>query len=129
MTNKFILNNHKYKNLAYLIVNRSSSNIFVTLTDLNKQVIICKSSGQCSLNNTKKNKKAPQILENIIDQLIDKIELYQLKYFHIILKVRFSSHIVILIKELVDRGYNIIQLNNNLKIGHNGMRGRKLRRI
>ena len=60
-------NNKIYKNLAILMINRSHSNIFITLTDLKKKVIICKSSGGCSVSNLKKHKKSPQIIENIIE--------------------------------------------------------------
>ena len=122
-------NNKIYKNLAILMINRSHSNIFITLTDLKKKVIICKSSGGCSVSNFKKHKKSPQIIENIIESLSFYFELYKIKNFYIILKVRFSSHIVILVKELTDRGYNIKRYFNQIKIAHNGTRGRKPRRI
>lgn len=129
MNKKFIISNKIIKNTANIIINRSFSNIFITVTDLRKRVIICKSSGASGVGFLKKSKKSPQAIENIINALVPFFELYQLKNFNLILKVRFSSHIVILVKELTTRGYNIVKFLNRCKIAHNGMRGRKLRRI
>jgi len=56
MKKKFVFENKNYKNLAILIINRSHSNIFITFTDLNKRVVICKSAGGCSESNLKKKK-------------------------------------------------------------------------
>ena len=129
MKKKFVFKNKNYKNLAILIINRSHSNIFITLTDLNKSVVICKSAGGCSESNLKKKKKSPQIIENLIENLNYYFELHKIQNFFIVLKVRFSGHIVILVKELFDRGYNIKRYYQRIKIAHNGCRGRKLRRI
>ena len=117
------------KNTANLVINKSFSNIFITVTDLNKRVIICKSSGACGVGHSKKMKKAPQSIENIIKHLVPIFEQYKLKYFNLILKIKFSNHLIILIKELYSNGYKIVKFINKIKIAHNGMRGRKLRRI
>jgi len=129
MKDKFIFNNTKNNNLAYLVFNKSFSNLFITLLDLNKRVVICKTSGECCGSNLKKTKKSSQSIENIIERLVYYFELHQIQNFHIILKVKFTSHIVVLVKELMDRGYNIRQFSSQLVIAHNGLRGRKLRRI
>lgn len=126
---KFIFSNKKFNNLANLIVNKSYSNVFITLTDLRNKVIVCKSSGSCGVGTSKKSKKSPQAVENIVKALISFFELHGLKYFNIILKKRFSSHVVILVKELSDKGYKLISFLNRYKVSHNGMRGRKIRRI
>src|ERR1700679_1912303 len=120
------------KNLNYganIIVNRSFSNIFLSVTDLKNKVVICKSAGASGVGNLKKSKKSPQAIENIVNALVPFFELYKLKNFNIILKVKFSSHVIILVKELDNRGYNIVKFVNRCKVGPNGMRGRKLRRI
>jgi ribosomal protein S11 len=129
MNKIFIFNNKNLKNVANIIVNRSFSNIFITITDLKQRVVICKSSGSSGVGHLKKSKKSPQAIENIVNALIPYFELYKIQNFNIILKVRFSSHVILLVKELHDRGYNIIQFMTRLKVGHNGMRGRKLRRV
>ena|ERR1700677_2263798 len=129
MNKIFKFSNKSLKNAAHIFINRSFSNIFITVTDLRKKVVICKSSGSSGVGHLKKNKKSPQAIENIVNALIPYFELYQIKNFDIILKVKFSSHVILLVKELHDRGYNIIKFTTRLKVGHNGMRGRKLRRI
>jgi ribosomal protein S11 len=129
MNKIFKFYNKSLKNAAHIFINRSFSNIFITVTDLRKKVVICKSSGSSGVGHLKKNKKSPQAIENIVNALIPYFELYQIKNFDIILKVKFSSHVILLVKELHDRGYNIIKFTTRLKVGHNGMRGRKLRRI
>ena len=129
MNKKFYFFSKTLKNAANITINRSFSNIFITITDLRKKVVICKSSGSSGVGNLKKSKKSPQAIENIINALVPYFELYKIRNFNIILKVRFSSHVILLVKELHDRGYNIIKFMTRLKVGHNGMRGRKLRRI
>jgi len=129
MNKSFIFSNKNLKNAAHIFINRSFSNIFITVTDLRKNVVICKSSGSSGVGHLKKSKKSPQAIENIVNALIPYIELYKIKNFDIILKVKFSSHVILLVKELHDRGFNIIKFTTRLKVGHNGMRGRKLRRI
>ena len=115
--------------LAYLVFNRSFSNIFITLLDLNFKVIKCISSGICDVGSQKKIKKAAQTVENIIETFLNIFELYNIKLFNIILKVKFSGHVVLLVKELTDRGFFIKRFINRIKIAHNGMRGKKLRRV
>ena len=122
-------NNFFFNKVGNLVVNRSHSNIFITLLDKNNKVVICKSSGACDVGNSKKKKKSPQALENIVSKLINYFEMYNIKGLNIILKVKFSSHIVILVKELTDRGIKILKFINRQRVGHNGMRGRKIRRI
>jgi ribosomal protein S11 len=129
MNKNFIFNHKNLNYTANIIFNRSFSNIFLTLTDLKKDVVICKSSGSSGVGHLKKSKKSPQAIENIVNALIPYFELYKLKNFNIILKVKFSSHLIILVKELQNHGFNILKFVNQCKVGHNGMRGRKLRRI
>jgi|SRR5579884_2113430 len=129
MNKVFFFSDKNSTNIANLVVNRSFSNIFLTVTDLKNKVVICKSSGSSGVGPLKKSKKSPQAVENIVSALVPYLEIYKIKNLIIILKVRFSNHIVILVKELFDRGYNIVKFLNKNKIAHNGMRGRKLRRI
>jgi ribosomal protein S11 len=129
MNKKFFFFSKTLNYAANILVNRSFSNIFLTVTDLKNKVVICKSAGACGVGNLKKSKKSPQAIENIVNALVPYFELYKLQNFNIILKVKFSSHVVILVKELDNRGYNIVKFVNRCKVGHNGMRGRKLRRI
>lgn len=42
--------------LAFLIFNKTHSNVFITLTDYSMKVIICKTSGACNVGPAKKKK-------------------------------------------------------------------------
>jgi len=41
------------------------SNIFLTLLDSNKKLIICKTGGSCVVSNSKKRKKASEALQGL----------------------------------------------------------------
>lgn len=123
--NKFLIINKT----GNIVINRSHSNIFLTLLDIKLKVIICKSSGTSDVGDSKKKKKSPQAIENIISDLIPFFLKYNITRVNIILKVKFSSHVVILVKELMDNGIDIIKFISRQRVGHNGMRGRKIRRI
>ena len=115
--------------LAFLIFNKTHSNVFITLTDYNMKVIICKTSGMCGVGSTKKKKNSPQAVESIVKELSHFFKIYQIKILDIILRFRVTSHTLILVKELSALGIVIRCFLQRLRIGHNGMRGRKLRRI
>jgi ribosomal protein S11 len=115
--------------LAFLVFNKTHSNVFVTLTDYKMKVIICKTSGNCNVGSTKKKKNAAQAVESIVKELSYFLKLYNIKTLDIILRFRVTSHTLILVKELSALGINIRKFLQRLRIGHNGMRGRKLRRI
>jgi ribosomal protein S11 len=115
--------------LAFLILNKTHSNIFITLTDYKMKVIICKTSGASNVGFTKKKKSAPQAVERIVKELAFFFKIYGIKFLDIILRFKVTSHTLILVKELSSLGVGIRRFLQRLRIGHNGMRGRKLRRI
>lgn len=80
LQNHFIFSNPglDLKNTAFIHIRRTYSNIFVTLTDLNANVIVCKSSGSSGIIRSKRRKKAPQALENIVNALMPYLKLYEL---------------------------------------------------
>jgi ribosomal protein S11 len=114
---------------AYLILNRVHSNIFITLMDYKKKVIICKTSGMCAVGASKKKKNAPHAVENIVKELSPFFKAYGIKVVDIILRSRITSHMLIFVKELFDLGIEIRQFLQRLLLSHNGLRGRKLRRV
>jgi ribosomal protein S11 len=114
---------------ANLVLNKSASNIFLTFSDLQNKVIRCQTAGMSQVGSTKKKKKSPQSIENIVKMLHIFFIKYKIEYFNIVLKTKFSAHIPLLLKELLIRKYKIACIINKRKIAHNGMRGRKMRRI
>jgi len=117
------------RRIAFLIFNKTHSNVFVTLVDYKMKVIVCKNSGACNVGSTKKKKRAPQAVESIVKELSYFFKIYQIKVLDIIFRFRVTSHTLILVKELSSLGIVIRRFMQRLRIGHNGMRGRKLRRI
>ena len=115
--------------VAFIVLNRRHSNIFVTLTDYKMKVIICKTSGSCHVGSTKKRKSSPQAVENIVKELNHFFKVYNIKVLDIVLRFRVTSHTLILVKELSGSGVRIRRLLQRLRLAHNGMRGRKLRRV
>ncbi len=105
------------------------SNLFLTLTDLNKKVVICKTSGSSVVGNSKKKKIAPQATENLVLSLVPFFKLYRLKRARLFIVSRISVHLYLLLRELNIRGIKIIWFHRYIKFPHNGMRGRKVRRI
>jgi hypothetical protein len=69
----------KFKKKAILIMKRLQSNTKVTLLDMKKKVVICKSSGTEHVGYNKKVKKAPQTLEKIIRGLLPFLRLYRIR--------------------------------------------------
>jgi len=116
------------ENGAYLYLNIKYSNIFITLCDKKKRVIICKTAGMTAVNNRRKPKVAPQAIENIVRSLKTYFEFYKIVCVRVILKVKPSAHLYILVKELTLMDINILSFTVSCRVPHNGMRGRKMKR-
>lgn len=115
---------------AKIYLRKTWSNIFLTLTDLKNKVIICKTSGNCKISDSKRRKKIAMAIETIMKYLYDEsISLFNIKNIEIILKMRVRSHLYTLIKRLKYYKINILSIISRKKMAHNGIRKRKLRRI
>ncbi len=64
------------QNKAKLYFRKSFSNIFITLTDLCSQTIVCKTSGCSGVKSSKRAKKSPYAIENIVKELNVYFKLY-----------------------------------------------------
>lgn len=115
--------------IAKLFIKRTYSNIFITLTDLNNKVIICKSSGSSDKIYNKRKKKVPQAVEKIIYKIKNYLNLYNILYIHIIIKMKIKTHIYTLLSKLHLYGINIISIKSKKNLAHNGVKGRNLRRL
>ena len=120
----------KENRTAKIYLRKTWSNIFLTLTDLKNRVIICKTSGNCKVSNSKRRKKIAMAIEKIIKHLYDEsLLLFNIKNIEIILKMRVRSHLYTLIKRLKYYKINIISIISRKKIAHNGIRKKKIRRL
>jgi ribosomal protein S11 len=69
-----------------LFVKKSYNNLFITLTDFNKHVICCKTSGAIlknKLKSSKRQRKSPQTLNLIIEKLLNYLNLYNIRRIRI----------------------------------------------
>lgn len=115
--------------LAYVHLSKSHSNIFVTLTDLKKRLLVCVTSGSSGIIGSKRQKKAPMALENIVKKCLPVFEKYRINSIKIILRSRISSLYYSLCKELKFHGFKIVGVIVRRKMAFNGVRRRKLRRV
>lgn len=105
------------------------SNVFVTLTDIEGKVIVCKTAGSSILSNSKKQKKAPHTVEKIVNSMRPYFQVYRIKKAHVVLRNRRSKHVSYLFKELHLIGVTVSKMTLVNSIPHGGVRGRKLRRV
>jgi ribosomal protein S11 len=110
---------------AKIHIKKSFSNIFITLTDLHDKVIICYSSGSAMAVVSKKQKSSPYAVEAIVKKLLLHLRLYNIKSLQIILRLKVSSHVYFLIKELNFYGFTVSNILERKCLPHNGVRSRK----
>jgi len=117
-------------NTANIHIRRTYTNIFVTLTDLNNNVIACVTSG--SADNTVLNRRKKRIaltVEKIVTVLNSFFKLYEIKYIYIILKMKVKAHVYTLLSKLVYYGLVVLSICSRKLLAHNGVKGRRLRRL
>lgn len=115
---------------ANIHIKRTYTNIFITLTDLDNKVIICVTSG--SADNTITNRRRKKIalaVEKIVSTLNYFFKLYEIKFINIILKMKVRAHVYTLLSKLVYFGLIILTISSRKLLAHNGVKGRRLRRL
>jgi ribosomal protein S11 len=115
--------------VAKIFIKRTYTNIFVTLTDLNNKVIICKNSGSSDKIYNKRKKRIAQAIEKIVLRLKKYFKLYDIQLIHLIVKMKVKSHIYTLLSKLHLYGIKILSIKSKKIIAHNGVKGRNLRRL
>jgi len=113
---------------ARLHFRQTHSNLFVTLTDLSNKVVSTMSGGRCFSGN-KRPKKAPQALEPMVAGLVPCFKQYRLKACEIWLKSPYNWHVQMLLKELSVHELSVFSIEDKCVAAHNGVRGRKPRRV
>jgi ribosomal protein S11 len=126
---KFNLGKKIKNKIAKIYIKRTYTNIFITLTDLDNKVIICKTSGSSDTILNKRRKKIPQAVEKIAAGINNYLKLYNITHIHLILKMRIKSHVYTLLSKLYSYGIIISSITSKRLIAHNGVKGRNLRRL
>jgi len=116
-------------NTAKIYIRRTYTNVFVTLTDLNNKVVICKTSGSSDAIYNKRRKKIAQAVEKIALKLNQYLKLYEITNIHLVLKMRIKAHVYTLLSKLHTYGLFILTMTSRRLIAHNGVKGRNLRRL
>jgi ribosomal protein S11 len=126
--NHFFFGNLKSK-IAKIFIRRSYTNVFITLSDLNNKVIICKTSGSSDSYTNKRRKRISQAVEKIMNGIKKVIKLYNIVKLHVILKMKVKSHVYTLLSRLKYYGLIILSICSKRKLAHNGVKGRNIRRL
>lgn len=111
------------KKKAFIFLKGSSSNIIVTITDLNYKVIFSCSSG--SIPGTKKFRRSVYVLEPLFLKLLVPLKHHRVSLLEIMLRMRVSSHVFAFIKECSSHGFKILRILERYNLPHNGVRSRK----
>lgn len=107
---------------------KSRSNIFITLTDANDNVIIALSSGSVLADRAKKPKISTEAVESIMNVICSYIKNLNIPTIELILRTRINIYINFILKELEIENINVSSFIVKLKRAYNGMRQRKSRR-
>lgn len=118
-------------NFCYLKIRKSKSNIFVTLTDFDGQVILKSSAGIIQFSGKKKG--TDFVAESVVKDIIIKLQKNNLKINLLIIQIygfikNYSfKRSMRLINSFEIKSF--IGISNITKYAHNGMRMKKMRRL
>jgi ribosomal protein S11 len=125
----FFFGRKKNKKIGRIYIRRTFTNVFITLTDLKNQVVTCKTSGSSIYHTSKRRKRIAPAVEKIMVYVKKYLRLYNIQYIHIVLNMRIKSHVYTLLTRLKYYGVVIVSMISKRNIAHNGVKGRKLRRL
>ena len=118
------------ENSAFLFFEKRNSNLFLTLTDSNEKLIICKTSGIAKVGNLKKTKIAAQSLEAIVPSLKVFFSFYSIKSLTLVFRNSVPKiYYGVLVNQLNNLGITIKNIKIKYLIPHNGIRSRTPRRV
>lgn len=91
--------------------------------------IVCKTSGSSGIIGSKRRKRVPYAIENIVKELNTYFKLYNITNVYLILKMRVNRFFYFLTRELAFYGVTVLKFHVRRATAFNGVRGRKLRRV
>ena len=116
-------------NIAKLYLRKTYTNIFLTLTDINNKVIICRTPATAERLWNKRSIINIYAMERIIYDMCYLLKLFKIQYVHLVLKSRAKAHAFFLLEKLKNYGIIIKSMKLKKVFSHNGVRGKKFRRI
>jgi ribosomal protein S11 len=117
------------KKMAKLLFMRRHSNFFFTLVDMNNKVICCKTSGCHDFCLNKKRKVSFQAVGCAMDLLFPFLKLYDIGVIMLIFCELEEDVCYRLIEYLKLNNIAVEGLKFMIKNPHNGVRGKRLRRV
>lgn len=115
--------------IGHLLFFQKHSNVFLVLKTENKKHVVTLTSGSCRVGTTKKQKISPFNVNLIIKQLKQYCKIYDVYRVRFYFKSTINKHYYNIIKYLSLYDIKIMEIGYKLHTPHNGMRGRKSRRI
>jgi ribosomal protein S11 len=115
--------------IGHVLFFQKHSNVFLVLKTEKKKHVITLTGGSCKMGRTKKQKISPFNINIMIKQLKDYCKLYNVYRIRFFFKSSINRHYYNIIKYLSIYNIKIMEIGYVLHLPHNGMRGRKLRRI
>jgi ribosomal protein S11 len=115
--------------IGHVLFFQKYSNVFLVLKTEKKKHVITLTGGSCKMGNTKKQKISPFNINIMIKRLKEYCNLYNVYRIKFFLRSSINKHYYNIIKYLSLYNIKIMEIGYVLHLPHNGMRGRKLRRI
>lgn len=115
--------------IGHVLFFQKYSNVFLVLKTEKKKHVITLTAGSCKLGNTKKQKISPFNINLMIRNLKDYCKLYGIYRIRFFLRSSINKHYYNIMKYLSLYNIKVMEVGYVLHLPHNGIRGRKLRRI
>lgn len=113
----------KIRATARIHFRSNTNNLFITLTDMKNKVLYTRSTGTCTGETNKRRKRTNLVVEQMTDEIIQKLTLAQKKSVQIILRTRKRRLLRPFLSYLYTSAIKVTSMLDRCKIPHNGIRG------
>lgn len=101
----------------------NTNNLFITLTDMKNKVLYTRSTGTCTGETNKRRKRTNLVVEQMTDEIIQKLTQPQRKSVQVILRTRKRRLLRAFLSYLYTSAIRVTSMLDRCKIPHNGIRG------
>jgi ribosomal protein S11 len=115
--------------IGHLLFFKKYSNVFLVLKTEGKQHVVTLTGGSCRFGRTKKQKISPFNISIMIKELKEYCNIYNITRVRFFFKSIINKHYYNIMKYLSLNNIRVMEIGYVLHQPHNGMRGRKLRRV
>lgn len=120
--------NFKY-GIGHVLFFQKRTNVFLVLKTEKQQHVITLTGGSCKLGHTKKEKVSAFNINLMIRRLKEYCKVYDVFRIRFFLRSSINKHYYNIIKYLSIYNIKVMEIGYVLHLPHNGIRGRKPRRI